>query len=139
MATITTSGIDPMMENLKKFGKEMYAVQDDMLDEGAKVLTEEWKSGIEAAGHVDTGEMRDSVGVAKQTIRSGLREVYPQGVQKKGKSRVRNAEKAYVLHYGTSKIDGDRFVDKIEDAAEPKVAAAMQDILNKHLKMKGLI
>lgn len=95
---VKTTGIDMLMDDLKKLARAVGGdLPDKMLDAGAKVAIEDWKEGIEAAGHVDTGAMRDSVGIARGTEKGLIREIYPQGTDCKG---ARNAEKAYVLNYG---------------------------------------
>ena len=76
------------------------------------------------------------MGVSKKTKKGSKREVYPQGKDKKG---IRNAEKAYILHYGKSTKKGTRFVDNINTKAEATSYIAMQDVFNNYLKMKGLI
>ncbi len=135
MARMNSSGVAELAQDLRQLGKDIPQMEEEMLDAGAQVIVEEWKDGITKAGHVDSGDMRDSVrATRKKKTRS--RDIYPKGKDRKG---VRNAEKAYVLHYGKSSKPGDRFVDKIEEAAEPRAAARMQSVLTAHLKKKGLI
>lgn len=135
MARLKSQGLDALANDLKQLGKDITEVEEEMLDAGAQEIVAAWKEGITSAGHVDTGEMRDSVKATKKR-KQKAREIYPQGKDSKG---VRNAEKAFVNHYGKGSKPGDRFVDKIEDAAEPKAAARMQSILNAHLRKKGLM
>lgn len=135
MATVTTIGTANMLRDLSKLSEDLDVVQDEMLEAGAAVCVEEWKNGIEAAGHVVTGDMRDSV-KAKHNAKKKTVTIVPTG---KDRADRPNNIKAFKTHYGTKNKPGDRFVDKIEDAAEPKAAAAMQSVLNAHLKKKGLI
>lgn len=137
MAKMTVVGIDKLADDLKKMGEfENEGLIDKMLDAGAEKTVEEWKTEIEKQGHVKTGDMRDSVGVSKKTKKGSKREIYPQGKDKKG---VRNAEKAYILHYGKSTKKGTRFVDNINTKAEASSYIAMQNVFNDYLKSKGLI
>lgn len=136
MSEFSATGIDALAADLKKLGNDIENIEEEMLDAGAEVYVDEWKKGIEAAGHVDTGDMRDSVTAAPGKKNKKSREILPRGKDRKG---TENNMKAFRTHYGTQSKPGDRFVDKIEDAAEPKATAAMQDILNAHLKKKGLI
>ena len=53
--------------------------------------------------------------------------IYPHGRDRRKQS---NAEKAFVLHYGTSRIHGDHFVDDAEQRAGDAAEQAMQDIWN---------
>lgn len=135
MARFETEGLDELIESLTELDS---AVQDvlmkNMLDAGGNAAVKEWKEGIERHGHVDTGTMRDSVRKSKKG--DNKRVVYPKGKDSKG---VRNAQKAYVLHYGRSNIQGDRFIDEIEEKAEEKVLNAMENKFDKFLRERGLI
>lgn len=105
-----------------------------------------------------TGQMRQSVETKKvKKNKYGYFTVtYPQGfeeyeyINKNGvkvprirhgqEVRFRNAEKAFFNHYGffnklTGKyVQGDRWVTKVEKAAEPKAEAEMQKIWDEYLK-----
>lgn len=146
MSTISTSGIDELVESLGKLSADIQEeLVDKMLDAGAEEGIKAWKDGIVAHGHVDTGAMRDSVAVAKGTKKGRIREIYPQGTDKgkkkdrRKKKGVRNAEKAFILHYGTTSIIGDHFVDDIDDIVQVKATKAMEKTYNEYLKSKGLI
>ena len=62
------------------------------------------------------------------------KEIYPQGKDRKG---VRNAEKAFILHYGKSGQAPTRFVDAVEEAAEDKAVSAMENVFNNYLEKEG--
>lgn len=111
----------------------------DMLNAGADVLVNLWQDKIEAKYHVVTGDMLDSVSKTKPILgaTSASIEVYPMGTDS---HRVKNATKAFVLHYGRggkAKITGDHFVDEIDAEAEAKCAAAMQAVLDRYTSGKG--
>ena len=53
------------------------------------------------------------------------REVYPQGV---GSNGTRNAAKAYIAHYGTSRQKPTYFVDEAERSAEEPINEAMEAV-----------
>ena len=78
--------------------------------------------------------MLESVGTTKGTgtMNSLIREIYPQG---KDHSGTRNAEKAYIINYGTSKKSGDHFVDKINKKAETDVYQAMAAVFDEETKL----
>lgn len=156
MGKMQTEGIDKLIHDMENAGDGSGELAEDMLDAGAEVVVQEWKDGIEEAGHVDTGAMRDSV-KATGPKNKLERVIYPTGTDKKG---VRNAEKAFVLNYGRSKGStrlakkdprrkntkgqrssflGDRFVDKIEEKAAASSQLAMQHVLDEYLRMKGLV
>lgn len=109
-------------------------VETKMLDEGAKVIVKEWKKSIKKYNHIRTGQMIESVGSWRKNIHS-LREIYPQGKDDKG---VRNAEKAFIAHYGKSGQIGTRFVDDAESNGEPEAVLRMQEVFDEYLKEKGL-
>lgn len=146
MSTISTSGLDEITESLKKLSTDIQSeLIDKMLDAGAEESITAWKDGITAHGHVDTGAMRDSVAVSRATKKGNVREIYPQGTDKgkkkdrRKKKGVRNAEKAFILHYGSTSFVGDRFVDDIDDVVQVKATEAMEKTYNEYLKEKGLI
>ena len=58
-------------------------------------------------------------------------DIYPQGKDRKG---VRNAEKAFLLHYGTSKIKPTRWVDEAESRGEAYALPAMERVWNQYLE-----
>ena len=136
MATVMLSGLGKLAKDIEQLADAVSStLVDEMLDAGAEAAIADWKDGITVAGHVDTGAMRDSVGVARGTKKGRIREIYPLGNDKKG---VRNATKAYVIHYGTSTQLGDRFVDKIEDEVAVDSFLKMQEVFDDELESKGL-
>lgn len=132
MAKLTIQGLDSVIADMKRLGELEGETADKMLTEGAKIVAEEWKNAIKQAGLVDTGDMLNSVRPSKPKTSKDVRniEVFPQGKDRKG---VRNAEKAFVNHYGTSRIKKTRFVDKANAKAEPRVIAAYERIWNEHM------
>ena len=109
-------------------------LRSEMLDTGAEIMVEEWENSINKHNHIKSHAMIKSVG-AKKGKAKNLREIYPQGTDKKG---VRNAEKAYIAHYGKSGQNGTRFVDEAEENGEARCAEAMQNKLDDYIKKKGL-
>ncbi len=121
----------------------------EMVNEGAKVIAQTWKSIIREVRHIDTGDMLESVSAdeAEQNGGTTASEIYPHGVDRKG---VRNAEKAFLLHYGwkagqaargkkTGKgrkdtHQGDHFVDTIENDCGEAVEYAMEVVMDRYLK-----
>lgn len=145
MAHIDTSGLSSFINDLKAAADDFDECAGAMIKAGADVAVEEWKKGIEntvhtvkkpdggytsKTGYVDTGAMLASVG--KTQKKSTVAEIYPQGRD----GKVRNATKAYVLHYGSSKIRGTRFVDGIDENvvknSYPVMREAVDDYLKKH-------
>lgn len=138
MASFKTSGdvLDDIAKELSQLGEDVDGeLGQEMLDEGAKIITSEWKRSINNHNHIDTHSMVKSVGVAKGTKDKKFRDIYPQGKDKKG---VRNAEKAFIAHYGKSGQLGAHFVDEAEANADAEVAVAMQEKLDKYIEKKGM-
>jgi len=140
MAHIDTSGFEDFFREMQILGEDIDEIADEMLEAGAEVAVEAWKNVIKEHDYIDTGDMLASVAPNKPTnLRSkkykGPRsiEVYPQGEDRNGMS---NAEKAYILHWGTSnpKRRGSRFVDEVDDKAGRKIYEAMEQVMDEHLK-----
>lgn len=143
MAKFSVNGIDSLAADLKRLGQlDNEELVADMLDAGAEVVADEWIHGILEATKPDgrsTGDMARSVAPTKGIKKIGdvsAKEIYPQGKDRKG---VRNAEKAFILHYGKSKVNQPptRFVDAVEEAAEDKTVSAMEDVFNNYLEKEG--
>ena len=128
MAQMNVTGLDAVIRDMARLGEMTGKAADAMLMAGAAVYQERWKHSAEEHGHVDTGDMVASVGYSgtPKTIEDARTlDVYPQGKDRKG---VRNAEKAFILHYGSSSIKGSRWVEDAERDAERPAQEAMADI-----------
>ena len=127
------NGVDRIIDELGRMDALTGPMAEEMVDAGARVLVDTWKDVIRSRGHVDTGDMIRSVKAKKPAGSSEVvaREVYLLGKDAKG---VRNAEKAFILHYGWKSRQGDHFVDQVEvDANEPAVSA-MEAVMDKYMK-----
>lgn len=133
MAEIGTSGLANLIKELEDLGADIDEISDEMLEAGGEAMKKAWTEEIKAKGHVDTGDMLKSV-KAKVNKSKKTAEIYPQGKDKKG---VRNALKAFVLHYGTSNIAGDRFVDEVESKGSDAAVDAMYEIYSDELGKRG--
>ena len=125
MAKLSFDGLDDVIKQMGKMGQLSGNVANEMLQAGADEMKKAWQNTISRFGRVDTGAMKRSVGYGKVEDKFAAKtlEVYPRGKDRKG---VRNAEKAFVLHYGRSNMTGSHFVNKAEADGEPKAAAAME-------------
>ena len=124
-------GADEFIRDLKKLGDNMKKVERAMLKAGGEQMAESWRENIERYGFVDTGAMRDNV-TSRVTSKSGsLRAIITsEGYDATG---LRNAFKAYILHYGTSRIHASHWIDAAEEQAAPDVHSAMAAVLNQAL------
>ncbi|MGN0598920.1 MAG: HK97-gp10 family putative phage morphogenesis protein [Oscillospiraceae bacterium] len=143
MAKCYVSGIDELAMELKKLGQlDNDKLVEEMLEAGADVVIDEWKEGIKKAvknkrGR-STGELLESVTTNKGIDKVGdvsAKTIYHAGKDSKG---VRNAEKAFILHYGKSGQAPTLFVDDVEAVAEDKAAEAMEQVFNDYLEKEGL-
>lgn len=123
MARMNWSGLDGVMRKLTQMEKTAGPLTEKMLDAGAEVIAQSWKDAISSAGLIDSGAMQKSVKAKKKS--DGSREIYPQGTDSRV---VRNAEKAFIQHYGSSRIKATGFVDRAEAEAEGPAVEAMQRI-----------
>ena len=130
MANMTFSGTQELMDQLFAESERLERKATEMLGEAGKVVVKAWQDVIEERGHVDTGDMRDSVraGAVKKNGDAYTSSIYPHGRDRK---RQGNAEKAFVLHYGTSRIKGDRFVDEAEERTGDAAEQVMQSVWDK--------
>jgi HK97 gp10 family phage protein len=139
MARFDTSGIDDIINDMKAMGELVGPTADRMLMAGAEADKQAWKAAARMHGHIDTGDMINSIGYPRtpKTV-GGIREIdiYPQGKNRRGE---RTAAVAFILHYGTSKIKASHWVDDADAIAADTVTTAMRAEYDKILKEKGMI
>lgn len=119
----TTEGLADIEAELLAMGSAAQALTKAMVAAGGEVLRGAMETAARA--HVRTGAMAASTAVSKiKADKSGASaEVTFEGTDARG---VRNAEKAFYLNYGTSRIKADRFVDNAASQAAETVDAAMR-------------
>lgn len=128
MARFDMSGLDEMIREMRRMGETSGEAAKAMLQAGAEAVKAAWQRSAEEHGLRDTGDMITSIGFARDPKEIGgvlSIDIYPQGKDRHG---VRNAEKAFVLHYGTSKIPPTRWVDDADHYSESTAITAMQSI-----------
>lgn len=133
MATFDFSGMPEILAELRRRGEEGEAVGQAMLDAGAAAAVASWRNTITRLGLVKTGAMRDSIA---PTGRGSYREITAKGKDQKG---VRNGQKAFVLHYGTSRITATYWWDEAYHEAEPLVNAAMRRVWDIYVQTGEII
>ena len=134
MASLNYEGLDEVMASMKSHGELVGKVADKMLMAGAEEVKKAWAASARKHGHKDTGDMIKSIDYSRspktaKDIRTIA--IYPQGKDRKG---IRNAEKAFILHYGTSSKKGSHWVDDAEAMAEEDVIRVYEQIWDEHLK-----
>lgn len=123
MARLTFQGLDAVMDELTRRENGASEVIGQMLEAGAAEMVQAWKD----AAPVRTGGLQKSIKASKITkdADGGNAVISPKGTNKYG---YRYGEIAFILHYGTSRINASRWVDAAEADGEPKVEAAMRAI-----------
>lgn len=136
MALFNGEGFDELLAVLKQHGDLVSTAAPDMLQAGAAVVADSWRDAIRAHDLIDTGDMIDSVGPSDVVNTSSEKKiaVYPQGRDRKG---IRNAEKAFINHYGASRRKATHFVDDAETKAEGPAVDAMAAVWFDKLESEG--
>lgn len=134
MARFDTSGLDDIISQMETMGAQVSEVAEDMVQAACEEIKQAWRDEIEARGMVDTGAMRDSVGYKRQPTKLPdvvYNEVYPQGKDAKG---VRNAEKAFILHYGKHNMQATYWADAADKKADSRVEQRLTEIFEKFIE-----
>ena len=115
-------------------GQSSGDVAEAMVNAAVVEIRDAWKETAEKYDLHDTGDMIRSIGFPTPPQKIGaaiFRDVYPQGKDSKG---VRNAEKAFLLHYGTSRIKAKYWVDEAEAISGPRVQTRLEEIWGEFLE-----
>lgn len=139
MARFRTEGLDELIEDMIEMELTTSELAHEMLFAGADEIKKAWKISAEKHGHRDTGDMINSINYSRRVRKIGdLKEVdiYPQGRDRKG---VRNAEKAFILHYGSSKLAASHWVDDADEMAGPMVEDRLYEIFYNWLREHGML
>lgn len=136
MALFNGEGFDELLADLQKDKDLIEDAAPDMLAAGAEVVADAWRDAIKAHDLIDTGDMLDSVGPSDAVVTDREKKiaVYPQGRDRKG---IRNAEKAFINHYGASRRKATHFVDDAETKAEGPAVDAMAAVWYAKLESEG--
>lgn len=136
MALFSGEGFDELLADLQKDKDLIDAAAPDMLAAGAEVVADAWRNAIRANDLIDTGDMIESVGPSDAVVTDSEKKiaVYPQGRDRKG---IRNAEKAFINHYGASRRRATHFVDDAETKAEGPAVDAMAAVWYSKLESEG--
>lgn len=134
MARFSMKGLEDVIFEMMRLGEDTGPTADKMILAGAEEVKKAWEYVAESRNHKDSGDMIKSIGYSKTPKKaSGILwiDIYPQGNDSRG---VRNAMKAFKIHYGTSKKEGDHWVDEADYYAMITAIPAMQKIWEEHLE-----
>lgn len=134
MARFDVSGLDETIKEMVRLGEMTGKAADAMLMAGAQEVRKAWAQSAERHEHRDTGDMIAAIGYARTPKSVGdvrMIDIYPQGRDSKG---VRNAEKAFILHYGTRTRRASRWVDDADEESGRTVTPAMIRVWDEYLQ-----
>lgn len=134
MARFVTAGLDDLISQMRKLNEDSGEMARTMVDAAVIEIRDAWKQSIEKHGLIDTGDMMESIGFPKPVQEIGgvlFRDVYPVGKDRTG---TRNATKAFVLNYGTSRIDATHWVDEADEASGPRIRERLQEMWGEYLE-----
>ena len=136
MAGFDASGLDELIRDMTRLGQRTGAMAQAMTQEAGNEIAASWRREAEKRKFRKSGAMIESIGTPEgvQSFGSGgtvYVDVYPQGKDKKG---TRNAEKAFILHYGTKHIQPSYWADAANDAAEPVVGEKLEEMWGNYLE-----
>lgn len=126
MAQFEIDGLTELVKAMEAMGHGVGQVADAVLLAGAGAARDVWREVAESYGLRATGDMIESVGFAKKpnTARGQLYiDIYPQG-NSSDKRHIRNATKAYWLHYGDPDHKGAGWIDAVDIKAGDPVTEA---------------
>lgn len=133
MAKLRMDGMEEAINDLERLGKNTDEATTAMLRAAGNVMSNAWRESAEKHHHRDTGQMIASISAGRKIKGRGSGKSIIVDAQGKDHKGVRNAEKAFLLNYGTRKIGASHWVDEAEKDAEPKIATTMQSIWNEYI------
>lgn len=134
MAMFSMKGLEDVILQMQKLNEDTGPTADKMIMAGAEEVKKAWQYVAESRRHSQSGDMIKSIGYPKTPERASSAlwiDIYPQGDDSRG---VRNAMKAFKIHWGTSKKPGDHWVDEANYYAEITAIPAMQKVWEEHLE-----
>ena len=139
MARFNSDGLQKLIDEMEKMGQTSGAIAEAMVNQAVVIIKDSWQESVNEHGLIETGAMLKSIGSPQPVKRMGdilYRDVYPQG---KDKSGTRNAEKAFILNYGTSRIKATHWVDEAESNADGRVMSALDAMWDQYLDSGGVV
>ena len=132
MADFNVTGLDDVMKEMMQHQQAAEEAIPEMLNAGADILVKAQKSEVQSMKLVDTGDMMKSIKgdkIKKDKDGNSYIDVYPKGKDRKG---VRNAEKAFIAEYGTSKIPARPWMRTANEKCSDEITETEKEIWDKH-------
>lgn len=142
MANLSVNGLDDLCKDLEALTKLPDSVLDEMLNAEADVIVQAQQSEISSQwrGPYSQGISAKSIkkGVAKKGKDGRSVSIYPQGTRKRGKSRIRNAEIAFINECGKHGQPGRPAIRTANEKKEPAAVEAGEKVYHAYLDSKNL-
>ena len=132
MADFNVTGLDDVMKEMMSHQQAAEEAIPEMLNAGADILIKAQKSEVQSMKLVDTGDMMKSIKgdkIKKDKDGNSYIDVYPKGKDRKG---VRNAEKAFIAEYGTSKLPARPWMRTANEKCSDEITEKEKEIWDKN-------
>lgn len=140
MAEFGVTGLDELMLSMQEIAQIPDDVVDEILNAQADVTVEAQKAAGRQLGVEDTGITLQKLKKGRIKLRKGQRVLYitPTGSRKRGKTRTRNAEIAFVNEFGKKGQKARPFIKLGNEKSAEAATAAGFRVYDRWLKSKNL-
>lgn len=140
MAEFGVTGLDELMLSMQEIAQIPDDVVDDILNAQADVTVEAQKAAGRQLGVEDTGITLQKLKKGRIKLRKGQRVLYitPTGSRKRGKTRTRNAEIAFINEFGKKGQKARPFIKLGNEKSAEAATAAGFRVYDRWLKSKNL-
>ena len=140
MADLSYRGLDELILDMQAVAELPDEVVDEMLNAQADIVVAAQKEQGRAMGVADTGLTLRSIKKGKVKLKKGVRVLYitPTGTRGRGKTRVRNAEIAFVNEYGKRGQKARPFIQLANEKSAQAATQAAAEVYDRFLKSKDL-
>ena len=140
MAEFGVTGLDELILSMQEIAQIPDDVVDDILNAQADVTVEAQKAAGRQLGVEDTGITLQKLKKGRIKLRKGQRVLYitPTGSRKRGKTRTRNAEIAFINEFGKKGQKARPFIKLGNEKSAEAATAAGFRVYDRWLKSKNL-
>lgn len=140
MAEFGVTGLDELMLSMQEIAQIPDDVVDEILNAQADVTVEAQKAAGRQMGVEDTGITLKKLKKGRIKLRKGQRVLYitPTGSRKRGKTRTRNAEIAFINEFGKKGQKARPFIKLGNEKSAEAATAAGFRVYDRWLKSKNL-
>ena len=140
MAEFGVTGLDELMLSMQEIAQIPDDVVDEILNAQADVTVEAQKAAGRQMGVEDTGITLQKLKKGRVKLRKGQRVLYitPTGSRKRGKTRTRNAEIAFINEFGKKGQKARPFIKLGNEKSAEAATAAGFRVYDRWLESKNL-